>query len=117
MEENIRETSEVEAAYRDALGEPPPQLSKDFCGSVFAATTRRRHAPSPFTGRRLALAGAAAAAGAAALVVLNKHGAQEPDEETLELASLDLELLDELELSADLDAVELLELLEDMDNG
>lgn len=116
MDENIRENSELEAAYRDALGAPPP-FANDFCASVFAATTRRRRSPAPLTGRRLALAGAAAAAGAAALVVLNKHGGQELDEETLDLAGLDFELLDELELSADLDVVELLELLEEIDNG
>lgn len=117
MDENIRENSELEAAFSDALGKPPPRVIEGALASIFAATTRRPRASSPLAGRRLALAGAAAAAGVAALAVLKREGGQEIDEEALELAGLDLELLDELELCRDLEAVELLELLEEMEDG
>lgn len=106
-----------ESFYDKAVGQPSPGLMAGFSASVFNRTTRAARGGEPWAGRRYALGalGAAAAAGVAGVLLYPRE--QEGGEEALELAEVELELLENLELCRELDLLEMLEALEEMENG
>lgn len=106
----------LEKLYREASGEPPPELMAGFSGAVYERTTRKAASRGVGAERRLIFgAVAAAAAGVAGVVVLGRE--KEGGEETLALAEVDIDLLAELELCREVDFLEMLEALEEIENG
>lgn len=107
----------LEALYREAAGKPTPEIMAGFSEAVFERTTRKDAPRSAFADRRFffGMAATAAAAGVAGVVLLGRES--EGGEEALALAEVDIELLDELDVCREVDLLEMLDALEEIENG
>lgn len=117
MEQMDKIHKDTEELHQKAVGAPPPGLMTGFSESVYKRTTRKEKPQQAWAGRRNALGaiGALAAAGAAAVVLYPRE--PQISEETLAMAEIDLDLLENLDLCMDMDLLEMLEALEEIDNG
>ncbi len=91
----------------------PDRVKRGLVEEVLARTTRRR---APAWGAAWAWAGGAAAVAAGAFLVVRRLVAPGPPED-IDLAAVDLELLENLDLAEDLEILELLDALEALDDA